>query len=146
MKAIKDEPFSPYYLNFMPLVQVVPQKFTYYGIDGAFTDWTSLGKWIYDKLVADRQLLPQETIDHIKDITKDISDPKLKAKKIYEFMQQKTHYVSVQVGLGGYQPFLASDVDKQNYGDCKALVNYTQALLKAADITSWYCIVEAGSS
>ncbi|MDB5135213.1 MAG: hypothetical protein JWP37_1816, partial [Mucilaginibacter sp.] len=71
--------------------------------------------------------------------------PKLKAKKIYEYMQQKTHYISVQVGIGGYQPFLASDVDKLNYGDCKALVNYMQALLKAVNIDSYYCVVEAGS-
>jgi len=145
VKAIKDEPLSPYYRNVIPMVQIAPQKFTYYGIDGTFTNWTTLGKWIYDKLVADRQQLPQETIDNIKEITKDIPDPKLKAKKIYEYMQHKTHYVSVQIGLGGYQPFLASDVDKQNYGDCKALVNYTQALLKSVNIDSWYCIVEAGS-
>ncbi len=38
-------------------------------------------------------------------------------------MQGKTHYISIQVGIGGYQPFLASDVDRLNYGDCKALVN-----------------------
>jgi len=137
LKAIKDEPLSPYYRNILPMVEIVPQNFTYYGIAGSFTDWSSLGKWIYDKLVADRQQLPQETIDHIKEITKDITDPKLKAKKIYEYMQHKTHYVSVQIGLGGYQPFLASEVDQQNYGDCKAL-------LKAVNIDSWYCIVEAG--
>ncbi len=59
-------------------------------------------------------------------------------------MQDKTHYISVQVGIGGYQPFLASDVDKQNYGDCKALVNYTQALLKAVNIDSYYCVVQSG--
>jgi len=59
-------------------------------------------------------------------------------------MQAKTHYISVQLGIGGIQPFLASDVDKQNYGDCKALVNYTQALLKAVDIDSYYCIVQSG--
>lgn len=70
-----------------------------------------------------------------------MTDPKQKAKKIYEYMQQKTHYVSVQVGIGGFQPFPASDVDKLNYGDCKALVNYTRALLKIADIESWYCVV-----
>jgi hypothetical protein len=146
VKAIKYEPLSPYYRDFIPVVEVVPQKFVYYGIDGSFTNWATMGKWVYDKLVADRQQLPQETIAHIKEMTKDIADPKLKAKKIYEYMQHKTHYISVQVGLGGLQPFLASDVDKQNYGDCKALVNYTQALLKAADIDSWYCIVEAGRS
>ena len=144
LKAIKNEPLSPYYRDVFPMVQLVPEKFVYYGIGGSFSDWNTLGKWIYDKLVADRQQLSQETIYHIQEMTKDINDPKLKAKKIYEYMQHKTHYVSVQVGLGGFQPFLASDVDKQNYGDCKALVNYTQALLKAVNIESWYCIVEAG--
>jgi len=144
VKAIKDEPLSPYYLDVMPLVQIVPEKFTYYSIKGSFTDWNTLGKWIHDKLLADRQQLPPETEARVKELTKDIADPKLKAKKIYEYMQQKTHYVSVQIGRGGYQPFLASDVDQQNYGDCKALVNYTQALLKAVKIDSWYCIVEAG--
>ncbi len=144
LKATKYESLSPYYRDIDPSVQIAPEKFSYFGLEGSFTDWSSLGKWIYDKLVAGRQEIPQATMDHIKDITRDIADPKLKAKKIYEFMQHKTHYVSVQIGIGGYQPFLASDVDNQNYGDCKALVNYTQALLKAVNIDSWYCVVKSG--
>ena len=146
LKAIKYEPFSPYKQNYFRNIAVAPEKFTYYGINGSFTNWKELGKWEYDKLVADRQELPMETIENVKEMTKDIPDPKLKAKKIYEYMQNKTHYISVQIGIGGYQPFLASDVDKQNYGDCKALVNYTQALLKAVNIQSYYCVVEAGRS
>ena len=143
LKAIRSEPFSPYGGNFLSSVQIAPEKFSYYGYTGAFANWKELGKWVYDKLVADRQELPAATVDHLKAITQDIADPKLKAKKIYEYMQGKTHYISVQVGIGGYQPFLASDVDQQNYGDCKALVNYTQALLKAVGIESYYCVVEA---
>jgi hypothetical protein len=146
LKALKDEPFSPYPEKYLSSVKIAPEKFEYEGIRGEYTDWEGLGKWEYDKLVADRQALPPETIEHIKDITKDIPDLKLKAKKIYEYMQGKTHYISVQVGIGGYQPFLASDVDKQNYGDCKALVNYTQALLKAVNIDSYYCVVEANDN
>ena len=145
-KAIRHEPFSPYYDHFFARVQIAPQKFEFYGIDGTATNWNELGKWNYDKLVASRQELPAATVEHIKEITKDIADPKLKAKKIYEYMQAKTHYVSVQVGIGGLQPFLASDVDQQNYGDCKALVNYTQALLKAVNIESYYCVVQAGAA
>ena len=144
LKAIKYEPLSPYHANYLSAVQIAPGKFSYYGYEGTLNNWHDLGKWEYDKLVADRQALPIETMSHMREITKDIADPKLKAKKIYEYMQAKTHYISVQVGVGGYQPFLASDVDKQNYGDCKALVNYTQALLKAVNIDSWYCMVEAG--
>jgi hypothetical protein len=146
LKAVKKEPLSPYSGNYLTSVKIAPEKFIYEGLSGTFENWKDLGKWEYDKLVASRQQLPTETMEHIREITKDISDPKLKAKKVYEYMQDKTHYVSVQIGIGGYQPFLASDVDQQNYGDCKALVNYTQALLKAINIESYYCVVEAGEN
>jgi hypothetical protein len=144
LKAVKEEPFSPYYQNYLSSVKIVPEKFSYEDIQGSFTNWKELGKWNNDNLLASRKELPPETVEHIKEIAKNISDPKLKAKTIYEYMQDKTHYVSVQVGIGGYQPFLAADVDKLNYGDCKALVNYTQALLKAVNIDSYYCVVKSG--
>jgi len=69
----------------------------------------------------------------------------LKAKAIYEYMQNKSRYVSIQVGIGGFQPFSATEVDNLSYGDCKGLVNYTQALLKAVNIDSYYCVVNAGN-
>ena len=144
LKARRNEPMSPYWGNIETRVSIAPEKFTYYNIGGSFTNWNELGKWVYEKLVSTRQQLPPETIQHVQDITKDIPDPKLKAKKIYEYMQGKTHYISIQMGIGGQQPFMASDVDQQNYGDCKALVNYTQALLKAVNIDSYYCLVQSG--
>lgn len=146
LKAIKDEPYSPNPEKILPHVKIAPVKFIYDGIDGSFSDWNALGKWIYNKLLINRQQLPDGTIQHVKELTAGITDPKLKAKKIYEYMQSKTHYVSVQIGIGGLQPFLASDVDQLNYGDCKALVNYTMALLKAVDINSWYCVVTGDHS
>ena len=145
LKAVKYEPFCPNGINYLSRVKIAPEKFTYYGMAGTFTTWNELGKWVFDKLVADRQALPEDTRERMIALTKDIPDPKLKAKKIFEYMQGKTHYVSVQVGIGGLQPFLASDVDKLNYGDCKALVNYTQALLRSVGIESYYCIVEANT-
>ncbi|MDB5115792.1 MAG: hypothetical protein JWQ79_1284 [Mucilaginibacter sp.] len=144
LKASRNEPYSPNPASYLTSVKISPEKFEYGGIKGSFTNWQELGKWYYDKLLTNRQYLPNETVDHIKTITADVADPKLKAKKIYEYMQGKTHYISVQVGIGGYQPFLAMDVDKQNYGDCKALVNYMQALLKIVNIESYFCVVEAG--
>jgi transglutaminase-like putative cysteine protease len=143
-KAIKDEPYTPNWRNFLTRVMVAPEKFLYGNINGEFTNWQGMGKWISDKLLINRDQVPQETIHHVRQLTENITDPKLKAKKIYEYVQQKTHYISVQVGIGGYQPFLASDVDRLSYGDCKALVNYTGALLKAVGVNSYYCIVKSG--
>ncbi|MBD1394747.1 DUF3857 domain-containing protein [Mucilaginibacter glaciei] len=145
LKAIKDEPYSPNADKYLSIVKIAPENFKYEGISGSFTNWQELGKWNYDKLLANRQALPTTTIQQVNKLIAGITDNKLKAKKIYEYMQNKTRYISVQVGIGGYQPFLAADVDNLNYGDCKGLVNYTQALLKAADIDSWYCVVKSGS-
>jgi hypothetical protein len=60
-------------------------------------------------------------------------------------MQQKTRYVSIQLGIGGFQPMLASEVDKLGYGDCKALSNYMKALLKVVDINAVYTLIGNGS-
>jgi len=143
LKAVKYEPYSPNADKYLPMVKIAPEKFSYDGIEGQFTNWNDLGKWIYDKLLVNRQDVSQATAEYVLQLTKDISDPKLKAKKIYEYMQGRTHYVSVQIGIGGYQPFSAADVDRLNYGDCKALVNYTRALLKTVGIESYYCVVMA---
>ena len=145
LKAIRSEPYSPIAGTYLSLVKIAPKDFVYGGIAGSYTNWNELGRWNYEKLLADRQALPPATVQQVKELTSGITDVKQKAKKIYEFMQGKTHYISIQVGIGGYQPFSASEVDRLNYGDCKGLVNYTQALLKAANIDSWYCVVEAGS-
>jgi len=145
IKALRYEPYSPDEEQLLTSVKIAPEKFTYEGISGSFTNWNEYGKWIYDKLLKDRRQIPAETAEHIKELTQNIADPKLKAKAIYEYMQQKTRYVSVQIGIGGYQPFLASDVDQLSYGDCKALVNYTQGLLSVAGIDSYYVLVMAGT-
>jgi hypothetical protein len=81
----------------------------------------------------------------MKEITANCKTNFEKVKKIYEYMQQKTRYVSIQVGIGGWKPFDATVVDKCSYGDCKALSNYTKALLSAVGIKSYYIKVKAGS-
>lgn len=143
LKAVKPEPYSPPDQKYLSVVKVAPEKFAFGDMNGSFANWNELGKWMNNQLLANRQNLSPETVEQVKTLTAGITDPKLKAKKIYEYMQNRTRYVSIQIGTGGYQPFPASDVDNLKYGDCKALVNYTQALLKAVGIESWYCQVEA---
>ena len=141
IKARRYEPLTSNWESKAGRLMIAPDKFKYGDYSGSFANWAQFGKWEYDNFIINREELPAETIQSIKNLTDGISDPKLKAKKIYEYMQQKTHYMSVQVGIGGFCPFAAVDVDKDGYGDCKALVNYTKALLKVAGVDSWYCLV-----
>lgn len=141
--AIRPEPYARQ-KDFLTYVKIAPESFTYYGHSGTYKNWEELGKWIYDDLIKGQQQLSDKTVQHIKTLIKDAGSDKEKVKRIYDFVQKKTRYISVQVGIGGYQPFPASDVDQLSYGDCKALVNYMQSLLKSVDINSYYCVVNAG--
>lgn len=142
--AFKSEPYAPDPDQYLTYVKVAARQFSYYGYKGSYQNWEELGKWVYNDLLKSRQTLPESTVQEIKELTKGIESDREKAKKIYEYVQKKTRYISVQIGIGGFQPMQATEVQQLSYGDCKALVNYTQSLLKAADIPSIYCQVNAG--
>lgn len=144
LRAFRSEPYSPDPESYLTSVKIAPDRFIYQGIEGSFTDWESYGTWMYESLLKGRDEIPAQTAAQVQSITRDIEDPREKARKVYEYMQQKTRYVSIQVGIGGYQPFPASQVDQTHYGDCKALVNYTQGLLKTVGINSYYVVVASG--
>ncbi|WP_412468632.1 DUF3857 domain-containing protein [Pedobacter sp. KLB.chiD] len=143
--AVKPEPYSPARETYVTRVQIAPQTFYYYNHRGSYSNWKELGKWIYDNLLVERKTLPPSTVEMIKDLVKNEKTDKDKARKIYQYLQDKTRYISVQIGIGGLQPVAANEVDRLGYGDCKALVNYMQSLLQAVNITSYYCVVSAGS-
>lgn len=143
--ASKPEPYSPFRETYQTEVKVAPKVFNYYNTKGSYNNWQELGKWQYDNLLKGRTTLSEGTILAIKELVKNEATDKEKAKKIYQYLQNKTRYISVQIGIGGFQPTKAMDVDRLGYGDCKALVNYMQSLLNAVGIDSYYCVVEAGS-
>ncbi len=138
------EVYTPSLYDMVPIVKVVPEKFSLEGIKGSATDWKSLGKWEYDNLITGRDQLPKETIEEISQLVAKAKNRREKAKLIYKYVQNKTRYISIQLGIGGLMPFLASDVDKWGYGDCKALTNYTKALLDSQNILSYYTELYAG--
>ncbi|WP_392469511.1 DUF3857 domain-containing protein [Sphingobacterium cellulitidis] len=143
--AVRSEPYSPNRFETGMRVFVVPESFEYYKHAGQVNSWNDFGNWLSVNLLKDKRKLPDATIAKVNDLCKDLKTDKEKAKALYEYLQQKTRYISVQIGIGGQEPFPASDVDRLGYGDCKALVNYMQALLDVVNIPSYYCIVEAGN-
>lgn len=144
--AFKREEYSPEFIKIFPSVKFASNKFHLEGYDGYASNWNEFSKWMHQNLLAPRNDLSQSTKAHIKNLVKDIEDPIDKARRVYEYVQQKTRYISVQVGIGGWMPMLASDVDRLGYGDCKALTYYTKALLDAAEVKSYYTAVHAGST
>ena len=144
IKAFKSEPFSPDFNDIVARVVPAPVEFEMEGFKGSQKTWADFGKWD-NQLIKDRDNLPLETIEKIKELTANCKSDHEKIKILYEYMQSKTRYVGIQLGIGGWQPFPAETVDKLGYGDCKALSNYMKALLKAVGIPSNYTSIRAGS-
>ena len=143
ISATKYESYAPLFLEIFPNVKLGVHKFNLEGIDGEANNWSEFGKWYYDNLIKDQLNLKEETKEKIKALTAATNEPIEKAKIVYEFVQNKVRYISVQVGIGGFKPMPASDVDNLGYGDCKALTNYTASLLKEVGIDAYHTLIYA---
>ncbi|MCF6171355.1 MAG: transglutaminase family protein [Bacteroidales bacterium] len=144
IKPIKHEKYDLKFDDLVTKVMTAPSNFEMDGYLGNSDSWENFGLWIYS-LNQGRNEIPPETKNELMALTKDSQDTREKIELIYNYMQTKTRYVNVVIGIGGWQPFHASDVDEDGYGDCKALTNYTCSLLNAVGIPSYYTIIRAGS-
>lgn len=144
IKAKKPEQLSPVLSKMTPQGMVAVNQFYYYGYNGFASNWKEFGDWMIASLLKGRNTVSNETIGIIKKLVTGIENPLERAQKVYEYVQNNTRYISVQVGIGGVQPIPASEVDRLKYGDCKGLTNYTQALLTVANVPSYYSVVQSG--
>ncbi|WP_423126362.1 DUF3857 domain-containing protein [Gaoshiqia sp. Z1-71] len=145
LKAIAYEPSMSDYLDIFPVVVLSPAEISYEGTSGNFNSWKNYGDWVYG-LINKRDELSTASLDEIKLLTDPISDQKEKVKTLYKYMQQKTRYVNISLGIGGFQPAPATEVHAKGYGDCKALSNYMRALLKGIGVESYYTEIGNGPS
>lgn len=118
--------------------------FSLEGAQGHAKSWKEFGLWMNEELLKNSTELPEPTKKKIRDLTANTTDPIEKARIVYDYVQNKTRYVSIQLGIGGWKPMLAKDVDRLGYGDCKALSNYTKALLEVVGVPSYYTIIYGG--
>lgn len=145
LKALDYEPYNAGIKEIVPNVLISPDKFEYEGFEGNGGSWKSYGDFYY-KLIKSTNKLSDKTVGEINALVQNIKDKRQKIKLLYEYMQNKTRYVAVTVGIGGLKPFDASIVDKYGYGDCKALTNYMKTLLDTIGIKSFYTQVLAGKN
>lgn len=145
LPAIKSPFASPSWRELTTTVRFAPTAFEIQGYKGNMSTWQEFGKF-QNALNSKRDELPENIVQKVKELAAAAGDDAEKVKLLYEFLQKNTRYISVQLGLGGWQPMEASNVAQKGYGDCKALTNYMHSLLRAAGITSNYVLVWAGDN
>lgn len=139
-KPVEYEVMSPPFHEYFPVILSRPIQFSYDKREGNQGSWEEAGRWLYD-LNRGRDLLPESEKQKIAEMTKSAKSDLEKIKILYDYLGQKTRYVSIQLGIGGLQSFPVEEVVKTGFGDCKALSLYMIAMLHAVDIEAYYIIV-----
>jgi hypothetical protein len=106
--------------------------------------WDAISQWYYD-LAKDR-MVPD---DSVKATTKDLiagkTTPEEKAKTIFYYVEEKTRYVSIDLGKSAYQPHPASSTLANKFGDCKDMTTLLVAMLREAGIDANPVLLKMGS-
>ncbi len=125
-----------------PKVLISPKRFKLNDAQGSTNTWAEFGNWFLFLNGTNFNLTNQSKafIDSLKQ-----NDPNKLVEKIYEYMQNKTRYVSIQLGIGGFKSIPTEEVEKTGYGDCKALTTYMKNMLSYAKVKSNYVLVRAGN-
>lgn len=142
--VIPYEDLAPPFSEIAPNMMFALNTFYLKGLEGKANNWKEFGSWMDNFLLQDVAQLSEETKAHIRNLTQGVETPLEKAKIVYEYVQHKVRYISIQIGIGGWKPMTALEVDELSYGDCKGLSNYTKALLDAVGVESHYTILYAG--
>ena len=140
IKPIQRERSAPGLAELLPAALVAPTYFVYHGTSGSMKTWADFGKWQYALLDGRDQLSDaQKTV--VRQLVGGCSTDREKVERIYRYLYGNTRYVSIQLGIGGYQPATAESVGRMGFGDCKALSNYMAAMLREAGVDAFYAAV-----
>lgn len=125
-----------------PQIIIAPLEFKY-GVKGLNENWKTLGEWDLE-LNKGRDKLPSEEIEKINRLTSGLQSAYEKVKVLYDYLQNNTRYVNVSTKIGGLQTYPAEYVAANKYGDCKALSNYMQSMLKQVGVEAYYTSILSG--
>jgi hypothetical protein len=72
--------------------------------------------------------------------------PRERAAKLYAWVRDRIRYCAIEIGIGGFVPHAADEVEGLRYGDCKDKANLLKSLLQVAGIESRLVTIYADRS
>lgn len=142
--ALVEEANMPLATDIFPSILTAPDHFKIDKFEGGMSSWEEFSAFIH-KLFEEKDKLPETLVEEIKSMTRNAHTEKEKIDILYDYLQKNYRYVSVQLDIGGWQPFDAEYVYRNKYGDCKALTNFMAAMLKVVGIESRPALISNGN-
>jgi len=131
--ALVPEPMMPPASTFLPTLEL-----------STIPSWQNIAHW-YQGLASGQMAVSPEIKDTVRTLTAGKTSDTEKAKAIYYWVEGRTRYVALELGLSAFQPHPASEVCRNRYGDCKDMATLLVTMLHEAGIkTAWPVLLGAG--
>ncbi|MGH9777955.1 MAG: tetratricopeptide repeat protein [Candidatus Acidiferrales bacterium] len=105
--------------------------------------WADVGAW-YLELQSDRAVLTPELTELANRLVAGKTDRRERLEAVYTYVSQSVRYVSISLGLGGYQAHPAAEVSTNQYGDCKDKHTLLAVLLSAVGLEAYPALLNVG--
>jgi hypothetical protein len=105
--------------------------------NNGFQDWKAMGVW-ENSLTVDRREASPEIKKKTAEVTASAQTPLAKMQALAQFMQKDIRYVSIQLGIGGWQPHRAPEIFIHKFGDCKDKATLFSTMLHEIGVESYY--------
>ena len=143
IRGTEAEYFAPPYYTYQPYLTVSPSRFQVEGYTGSMDSWNRFGKFMYE-INKGRATLSPEMAEKVQTLIAEAESDREKIEILYAYLQKHMRYVSVQIGIGGWQSFDARYVEENQYGDCKALSHFMKGMLAEAGIEAHCVLIRNG--
>ena len=105
----------------------------------AARSWNDMGVW-FNGLIAGRRAGSPEMQAKISELIAGKTGTLDRIAALAAFAQKDIRYVAIEIGVGGHQPHMASEIFANRFGDCKDKVTLLSAMLQSIGVESYYII------
>jgi uncharacterized protein DUF3857/transglutaminase superfamily protein len=140
LSPLRRETGMPPFWDVVPSVRLFPGAMVWGGEPLNATTWEGIARW-YWSLSKDRMTPAPAVKQFASEIATPGTDSLATVRKLYEFAQKKVHYVSVALGVGGWQPHSNEEIFLHRYGDCKDKATLLIAMLRSVGLNGFPVLI-----
>lgn len=107
------------------------------------TSWAEIGRW-YASLARGRYTLDAAAESRLGELVRGARTREDSIRAVHRWAAQDVRYLSVALGIGGYQPRTPAEVVRTGFGDCKDKATLFVAGLQKLGITAYPVLLNSG--